>query len=76
MDGGLQGNVPALQGVGAVEMNAGDLPVIGVSAKYEGPGIYTVEVCRKKYLPSVLEDALNVCMVYLAILCMQTPAEY
>ena len=25
-------------------MNAGDLPVIGVSAKYEGPGIYTVEV--------------------------------
>ena len=33
-----------MQGVGAMEMNAGAQPVIGVSAKYEGPGIYTVEV--------------------------------
>ena len=68
--------MPALQGVGAVEMNAGDLPVIGVSAKYEGPGIYTVEVCHLVYLPNVLENANNVCMGHLAILCLQTPAEY
>ncbi len=67
--------MPALQGVGAVEMNAGDLPVIGVSAKYEGPGIYTVEVCHLVYLPSVLEGALDVYMLLLAILCLQTPAE-
>lgn len=33
-----------LQGVGAVEMNAGDQPVIGISTKYQDPGVYAVEV--------------------------------
>ena len=35
----------ALQGVGAAEMSNGDQPVIGVSTKYQDPGVYTVEVC-------------------------------
>ena len=34
----------AVQGVGAAEMNNGDQPVIGVSTKYQDPGVYTVEV--------------------------------
>ena len=33
-----------MQGVGAVEMSNGDQPVIGISTKYQDPGIYTVEV--------------------------------
>ena len=34
-----------LQGVGAAEMNAGHQPVIGISTKYQDPGVYSVEVC-------------------------------
>ena len=34
-----------MQGVGAVEMSNGDQPVIGITTKYQDPGIYTVEVC-------------------------------
>lgn len=33
-----------MQGVGAAEMSNGDQPVIGISTKYQDPGIYTVEV--------------------------------
>ena len=33
-----------LQGVGKVEMNAGDEPVIGITDSFSAPGIYTIEV--------------------------------
>ena len=36
--------VAILQGVGAAEMNAGEAPVIGISTKYQEPGVYTVEL--------------------------------
>ncbi len=34
-----------MQGVGAADMSNGDQPVIGISTKYQDPGVYTVEVC-------------------------------